>query len=552
MKKNTTTLTFKILMLLIILVIPLNIVSLIVSTVMIRDARTSIINSVRSTIHTYTDNIDQIIYNTNSTLYELNERDSDFLTLIDGQNDLSYQLSKTGLTKTIRNKQTLSPMADYFYFYQENLGDLLVIPHNSSSFDDFLYSNNYFDEGQLSHASWHLAAIDGTPYLTKISANGSLYYGAFIQLENAVSDVYEYLNYPIKAITFTKEAPSSPAPYKNDKHAIIISVKCSRAGLYLNLIFDSSILVSSISGWKWFLIGIIILYIILVPLLYRYIRSWVITPLARLNTAHRQLQSGEENYRITQGSDSAEFEQAYASFNSMAESLQNLRLETISNELARKQMLLDNLQLQIRPHFLLNTFNLLYSMIQTKKTQPAQEMILYLSQYFRYLFQYNKELELFPKEWELILQYLKVSRFQHPDAFTFQYELDPEINLVRIPPLLLHNFFENILSHALVHGQVVHIMFNGFYDNGTVTFQIADDGRGISAREVEIINTGNYDDYSRGFHVGLRNSITRIKYFYNQQGSIHVDSAVNEGTIFTITFPYNLEEDTDNESFDGE
>lgn len=552
MKKNTTTLTFKILMLLIILVIPLNILSLIVSTVMIRDARTSIINSVRSTIHTYTDNIDQIIYNTNSTLYELNERDSDFLTLIDGQNDLSYQLSKTGLTKTIRNRQTLSPMADYFYFYQENLEDLLIIPHNNSSFDDFLYSNNYFGKDQLSHAAWHLATIDGTPYLTKISANGSLYYGAFIQLENAVSDIYEYLNYPIKAITFTEEAPSDTASYKNDRRDIGISVKCSRAGLYLNLIFDSSILVSSISGWRWFLIGIIILYIILVPLLYRYIRSWVIAPLARLNTAHRQLQSGEENYRITQDSDSAEFEQAYASFNSMAESLQNLRLEKISNELARKQMLLDNLQLQIRPHFLLNTFNLLYSMIQTKKTQPAQEMILYLSQYFRYLFQYNKELELFPKEWELILQYLKVSRFQHPDAFTFQYELDPEINLVRIPPLLLHNFFENILSHALVHGQVVHIMFNGFYDNGTVTFQIADDGRGISAREVEIINTGNYDDYSRGFHVGLRNSITRIKYFYNQQGSIHVDSAVNEGTIFTITFPYNLEEDTDNESFDGE
>ncbi len=551
MKKNTTTLTFKILMLLIILVIPLNIVSLIVSTVMIRDARTSIINSVRSTIRTYTDNIDQIIYNTNSTLYELNERDSDFLTLIDGQNDLSYQLSKTGLTKTIRNKQTLSPMADYFYFYQDSLGDLLVIPHNSSSFDDFLYSNNYFDKDQLSHASWHLATIDGTPYLTKISANGSLYYGAFIQLENAVSDIYEYLNYPIKAISFTEEVPSPTASYINDRRAIIISVKCSRAGLYLNLIFDSSILVSSISGWRWFLIGIIILYIILVPLLYRYIRSWVIAPLARLNTAHRQLQSGEENYRITQGSDSAEFEQAYASFNSMAESLQNLRLEKISNELARKQMLLDNLQLQIRPHFLLNTFNLLYSMIQTKKTQPAQEMILYLSQYFRYLFQYNKELELFSKEWELILQYLKVSRFQHPDAFTFQYELDPEINLVRIPPLLLHNFFENILSHALVHGQVVHIMFNGFYDNGTVTFQIADDGQGMSDKDVEIINAGNYEDYSRGFHVGLRNSITRIKYFYNQQGSIHVDSAINEGTIFTITFPYNLEEDTDNESFDG-
>lgn len=236
-----------------------------------------------------------------------------------------------------------------------------------------------------------------------------------------------------------------------------------------------------------------------------------------LNTAHRHLEQGNENYRIEGQANSTEFKQAYLSFNHMAESLQNLRLDKISNELARKQTLLDNLQLQIRPHFLLNTFNLLYSMIQTRKTKPAQEMILYLSQYFQYLFQYNRDLELFPKEWKLIQQYLQISRFQYPNSFTFQYELDPEINLVRIPPLLLHNFFENILSHALVHGQIVHIMFSGFYENGMVTFQITDDGRGIPADEVDLINSGNYEEYARGLHVGLRNSITRIKYFYNRR-----------------------------------
>lgn len=551
MKKKTIPLTSKILMLLIILVVPLNIVSLIVSTVMIRDARTSIINSIRSTIHTYTDSIDQILYNTNSLLYQLNERNADFLTMIDGEDNLSYQLAKSSLIKTIRNNQILSPTADYYYFYQKEISDLLIVPHSSSVFDDFLFSNNYFSENLLAHSAWHLVEIDGKPYLTKITSSGSLYYGAFIQLDHIVSDMSDYLNYPIREIIYTEDCPFTGAS-EHDSRTVITSVKCNRTDLYLNLVLDASILVSSISGWRWILIAIIALYIALVPLLYRFIHNWVITPLAQLNTAHLQLQQGEENYRIMQPSNSTEFNQAYASFNSMAESLQNLRLEKINNELARKQMLLDNLQLQIRPHFLLNTFNLLYSMIQTRKTQPAQEMILYLSQYFRYLFQYNRELELFPKEWELIQQYLKISSFQHPDSFTFQYELDPEINLVRIPPLLLHNFFENILSHALVHGRIVHIMFSGFYDNSIVTFQIADDGRGIPPEDVELINSGNYEEYQRGIHVGLRNSVTRIKYFYNQQGTIHVDSTLDEGTVFTITFPYDLEEDIENETFDGE
>lgn len=442
-------------------------------------------------------------------------------------------------------------MADYYYTYHETLDDLFLIPHNSSVFDDFLYKNHYFTENLLEHSAWHLVEIDGTDYLTRIASDGFLYYGAFIQLDKIVLDIDDYLNYPVREIVYTEGTPLDAKQSDISGRRLTTSVKCERTDLYLNLILDSSILTSSISGWRWLLIGIIGLYIALVPLLYRYIKLWVIRPLSELNTAHRQLQQGIENYRITNSSTSVEFDHAYASFNSMAESLQKLRLEKINNELARKQMLLDNLQLQIRPHFLLNAFNLLYSMIQTRKTVAAQEMILYLSRYFRYLFQYDHDLELFPKEWELIRQYLDVSRFQYPDAFTFQYELDPEINLVRVPPLLLHNFFENILSHALVHGRIIHIMFSGFYDNGIVTFQIADDGRGMSASDVELINIGKYEEYARGFHVGLRNSITRIKYFYNQQGNIHVESTLNEGTIFTITFPYNLEEDEEDEAVDG-
>ena len=179
----------------------------------------------------------------------------------------------------------------------------------------------------------------------------------------------------------------------------------------------------------------------------------------------------------------------------MAEGLQNLRLENINKELAYKQMLLDNLQLQIRPHFLLNCFNLLYTMVQTQKTEAAQKMILYISQYFRYLFKYNRSLEIFTKEFELIQSYLEVSEYQYPGEFTFQYEFDPEIELVRVPPLMLHNFIENILSHALVHGRVVHIMFSGFYEDGMVTFQIADDGSGISEEAMKQINSGEYANY---------------------------------------------------------
>lgn len=549
-KRKASSLKVRVILVLIALIVPLNILSLAVSMIMIRDARASIVDSIRSSIQTYAENIDQIVYNTNSLLYEINEKNTDFLTMQNNEDTLEYQIAKNSLGQTILNRQILNPVADYFYFYQSNLEDLCVIPHNTRMFDEFLCANEYFTKDLLVHSQWHLVEIGEKNYLTKIMSNGVLYYGAFIELDAIMESITNFLDYPVREIIYSENEPYKLEPLENEK-ILVASAKCSRTGLCLNLTFESSILTSSISSWRWFLFGSIGMYFVLVPLLYHYIKKWILQPLAELNQAHRHLEQGEENYRITVESDTTEFEQAYASFNDMAEGLQTLRLEKINHELARKQMLLDNLQLQIRPHFLLNAFNLLYSMIQTKKTKPAQEMILYLSQYFRYLFRYNRDLELFSKEWDLIQQYLRVSQFQYPNAFVFQYELDPEISIVRIPPLLLHNFFENIMSHALVHGRLVHIMFSGFYDDGIVTFQIADDGRGMEQSEVDLINSGNYEEYHRGYHIGLRNSITRIRYFYNQQGKIQVESTPDEGTIFTITFPYNLEEAED-ETIDGQ
>lgn len=63
-------------------------------------------------------------------------------------------------------------------------------------------------------------------------------------------------------------------------------------------------------------------------------------------------------------------------------------------------MELKNLQLQIHPHFLLNTFNLVYTLAQRKETGAIQDIVIYLSEYFRYIFRSGKSLELFPERTE--------------------------------------------------------------------------------------------------------------------------------------------------------
>lgn len=59
-----------------------------------------------------------------------------------------------------------------------------------------------------------------------------------------------------------------------------------------------------------------------------------------------------------------EFLNINETFNTMADNIHQLKIEKYEAELRRQKMELRNLQLQIRPHFLLNTFNLMYSLSQ--------------------------------------------------------------------------------------------------------------------------------------------------------------------------------------------
>ncbi len=535
MRKKKLSITTRIIICLIALLAPFNILSLLISGIIISDSQKAIIDSIKSTLNTYGNRIDLIAQNTDYSLYDQAQYGNTGYNYFNETEALPYQLAKSSLFNKLHTAMSTREVADYYFFYRRDLDDLFIFPHNSKKFDIFLKEYDFLDhKKRVEDANWNVVELEGTSYLKRMLMSNTTNYGAFITLDPILEDIQTYLNYPVNEILFSSE-------YLTSEKNFYVTQKCNYADLYITLAFDKNFSLHSIASWRWLSLCITALYIVLIPVIYHFIRKSMIQPLQQLNKAHLQLENGNPEYRITAQCNSYEFMQVYDSFNNMVEKLQNLRLENIDKELARKQMLIDNLQLQIRPHFLLNTFNLLYTMIQTQNTPAANKMILYLSQYFRYLFQHTEKLVLFPKEFDLVQKYLEISLYQTPGAFTFTYDFDPEINLVRVPPLMLLNFFENIISHALVHGREVHIMFHGSYADGLVTLQIADDGCGMLTEDVDQINLSNYDNYQRGSHVGLRNSIARLKYFYDNQATLHVESVKDEGTIFTITIPYNLE-----------
>ena len=105
-----------------------------------------------------------------------------------------------------------------------------------------------------------------------------------------------------------------------------------------------------------------------------------------------------------------------------------------------------------------------------------------------------------------------------------------------------HINLENIINHGIVPGKIINITIFASYEDGLVTFQISDDGKGIECQILDEINGKFYNQSYEKEHVGIRNSIRRLKYFYGKDANIQFESVVGKGTLVTLTFPYELKE----------
>ena len=190
----------------------------------------------------------------------------------------------------------------------------------------------------------------------------------------------------------------------------------------------------------------------------------------------------------------------------------------------------------------MNTFNLMYYLLRSPEgAEEAKKLILYLSDYFRYLFRSDRNTELFDKELALIKGYVEVAKIRYPDGLEISYEINPEVRLIRVPPLLIHNFVENVVKHALTVGKCVHILLAAHYENGWIEFEISDDGNGMSQEQAEKINQRAWEEKEEKTHGNTEcNSQNRaaIRLFFGIGKGLFCEG---EGTTFIISFPYELE-----------
>lgn len=521
--------------LLLLLILPFNIIGILTSVLSYRNSVKSAENAINYTLDSYVTLLDNEISNTDSMLYELTNNNLVF-SMCNMEKDSEYMIYRFQLSTDTKDQMRVSNVADTIFLYLENTSDYIQFPGYDAATAGTKPYYKYIENYNMDFSHWFLT--EDKTMLVRVLHNTSmnLYYGAAIDLRSFIHELGSIPGYETIVYDFNKEASS----LHNGK--ISFNSKVSD-NVYLTAHVDAKEINRNIHVIQYALPLLFFIYLSLIPLLIYLMKKHVEKPLTVLNEAHRELQKGNETYQILTSADSSEFDYAYNSFNTMASSIKELHSEVITKELSNKQLQIDYLQLQIRPHFLLNSFNVLYTLIQRRQRDSAQKMVLFLSDYFRYLFRSGHDFQLFSKERKLIEDYMDITKIYYPHSFDVSYQIDPVIDLMRIPPLLLHSFMENIIAHALLPDRKIHIVFSGEYEDGLVTFYISDDGKGMDSDALESINHITDRPIDDGKNVGIKNPIRRLKYYYGDGASVECTSELGVGTTFIIMIPYNLEDE---------
>ncbi|MBI5914806.1 MAG: histidine kinase [Bacteroidetes bacterium] len=111
---------------------------------------------------------------------------------------------------------------------------------------------------------------------------------------------------------------------------------------------------------------------------------------------------------------------------------------------------LEMLKSQINPHFIFNTLNTIYFLMEQKEDERAKEALLKFSDTLSHqLYDYNKDWIDLGKEVEYLENYIELQRLRHDEELLdLKCDLPEQVNGYVIAPMLLIPFVENAFKHS--------------------------------------------------------------------------------------------------------
>ncbi len=190
---------------------------------------------------------------------------------------------------------------------------------------------------------------------------------------------------------------------------------------------------------------------------------------------------------------------------------------------------LENLRLQIQPHFLFNTLNAI-STVMYEDVERADAMLTKLSDFLRTVLD-SGSVHVVPLDEELAVErmYVDIMTTRLERSLNLSVNVAPEATDSTVPFMLLQPLLENSIRHGMGSARTsLDLTISVSRSNGVTVIHVDDDGLGFDT------------EARRG--IGLQNVGSRLAYMYPDESTFTIAARPEGGTRATLTFPFQAKE----------
>ncbi|RKP48063.1 sensor histidine kinase [Cohnella endophytica] len=274
----------------------------------------------------------------------------------------------------------------------------------------------------------------------------------------------------------------------------------------------------------------ILLGLVAVTLAFFVLRR-ITDPIKKLMAAMRFVGEGDFQTRVEPAAND-EFGILIRKFNNMNNRIQLLINENYEIKMKEQEAEIQALNLQMNPHFLYNTLNVMNWMAIENQQKELSKMLVCLSNMLHYTVSKDWDLVHLSEEIEWLNNYFHIMSMRFEGKFEVRYAIQPDLYAYKVPRLLFQPFVENAILHGfdqMEDGGV--IVVSGRIENDRRVFAITDNGRGIGGA----ITSSNNDGKRKS--VGIGNIRSRIRLQYGEEYGVEIHPSAAGGTIVEILLP---------------
>lgn len=277
---------------------------------------------------------------------------------------------------------------------------------------------------------------------------------------------------------------------------------------------------------------ILIIGLIAVSIFISYFISGLITkPIITLQKAIRKTGQGHFNSQVNEVG-SIEIRELIIKFNKMNSDIHSLIQEKFEKELKEKDAEILALNLQLDPHFMYNTLNLINLMMIENGQDEISELMDSLSSMLKYTVKNKRSLVSFDEDLIFLKSYIAIMTKRFEGKHTVKINIDERLYNYEVPKFLMQPFVENAFVHAFNDSKDMgQLVITGWIEAGLRCFTIQDNGCGISAERMAEIQSESSNS------IGINNVDSRIKLVYGHENGVKMASVLGEGTKVTIVLP---------------